>query len=222
VKYSVGAGPGNLTFHVDFDDPNSAYPGPQALAEDLAPIFNAELKALAAAGCEFIQIEDLSAWLLLEGPKNRWVIDVMNAVVDGVDAKLGWHCCLGAAYGNAIHAFEGKIGGILDSMYEVDVDEYVLDFALREMQDVGALRDLPANKAVAVGVVDVRTLQIETEQQIADRMRAALEVVPAERLSFTTDCGMKALHRFNAEGKLRTLAGAVNTVRGEIGAPVAS
>jgi 5-methyltetrahydropteroyltriglutamate--homocysteine methyltransferase len=222
VKYSVGAGPGNLTFHVDFDDPKSAYSGPQELAEDLAPIFNAELKALAAAGCEFIQVEDLSAWLLLEGDKNRWVIDVMNAVVEGVDAKIGWHCCLGAAYGNAIHAFQGRIGEILDQMYEVDVDQYVLDFALREMQDVSVLKDLPADKEVAVGVVDVRTLQIETEAEMADRMRAALDVVGAERLSFTTDCGMKALHRFNAEGKLRTLAGAAKTVRSEVAATAAT
>jgi 5-methyltetrahydropteroyltriglutamate--homocysteine methyltransferase len=220
VKYSVGAGPGNLTFHVDYDAVGSAYKRPQELAEDLAPIFNAELKALAAAGCEFIQVEDLSAWLLLEGEQNRWVIDVMNAVVEGVDAKLAWHCCLGAAYGNAIHAFQGKIGQILDYMYEVEVEQYVLDFALRDMQDIGTLKDLPEDKEVAVGVIDVRTLQIETEDQVADRMRAALEVVPAERLYFGTDCGMKALHRFNAEGKLHTLAGAVQKVRAEIGAGV--
>jgi methionine synthase II (cobalamin-independent) len=220
VKYSVGAGPGNLTFHVDFNAQGTAYKTPRALAEDLAPIFNAELKALAAAGCEFIQVEDLSAWLLLDGPENRWVIDVMNAVVEGVDTKVAWHCCLGAAYGNAIIAFQGKIGQILESMYEVDVEQYVLDFALRDMQDIGTLADLPSDKEVAVGVVDVRTLQIETEEEMADRMRAALEVVPADRLYFSSDCGMKALHRFNAEGKLRTLAGAARKVRAELGATV--
>jgi methionine synthase II (cobalamin-independent) len=222
LKYSVGALPGNLTFHVNFDVPGSAYSGPQELAEDLAPIFNQELKDLVAAGCEYIQVEDLSAWMLLEGEKNRWVIDVMNAVVDGVDAKVAWHCCLGTAAGNTIHAFEGRIGEVLDYMYEVNVEQYVLDFAVREMQDIGALKDLPEDKEVAVGVIDVRTLQIETEEQVADRMRAALEVVPAERLSFTTDCGMKALGRFNAEGKLRTLGGAARTVRSELGASVAT
>jgi 5-methyltetrahydropteroyltriglutamate--homocysteine methyltransferase len=218
LKYSVGALPGNLTFHVNFDVPGSAYSCPQELAEDLAPIFNQELKDLVAAGCEYIQVEDLSAWMLLDGPKNHWVVDIMNAVVDGVDAKLAWHCCLGTAAGNTIHAFEGRIGEVLDYMYEVNVEQYVLDFAVRDMQDIGALRNLPEDKEVAVGVIDVRTLQIETEEQVAGRMRRALEVVPAERLSFTTDCGMKALGRFNAEAKLRTLGGAVRLVRSELGA----
>ncbi len=216
LKYCVGALPGNLTFHVDFNAPGSAYRNAQSLAEDLVPIFHDELRQLVDAGCDYIQLDDLSAWLLLRGAEYRWVIDVLNAIVDGIDAKLAWHCCLGAAYGNSVREFEGQLSRIIDSMYEVNVDQYVLDFALRDMQDIGCLSDLPSDKEVAIGVIDVRTLQIESEGEVAERMRKALEVVPAEQLSFTTDCGMKALHRFNAQGKLHTLAHAANVVRGEL------
>jgi 5-methyltetrahydropteroyltriglutamate--homocysteine methyltransferase len=221
VKYSVGAGPGNLGFHVDYNHPQSVYKTAQELAEDLVPIFNQDLKDLAAAGCDYIQVEDLSIWLMLEGKQNRWVIDIMNAWVEGVDAKVAWHTCLGTAYGNTVKAFEGKTGAILEYMCEVDVEQYVLDFAVRGMQDVGCLKDLPADKEIAVGVIDVRTLQIESEDEVAERMRQVLEIVPAERVYFTTDCGMKALHRFVAQQKLGSLARAARKVRAELGTSAA-
>ncbi|MBE7450727.1 MAG: hypothetical protein HS111_18070 [Kofleriaceae bacterium] len=43
----------------------------------------------------------------------------------------------------------------------VAVDEYVLDFACREMEDADLLRQLPDDKRIAAGVIDVRTLEIE-------------------------------------------------------------
>jgi 5-methyltetrahydropteroyltriglutamate--homocysteine methyltransferase len=222
VKYSVGAGPGNIGFHVDYNHPRSAYKSPRELAEDLVPIFNQLLKDLVAAGCEFIQVEDLSIWMMLEGKQNRWVIDVMKAWVEGVDAKIAWHTCLGTAYGNTLKAFEGKTNQILEYMYEVDVDQYVLDFAVRDMQDVHALKSLPKDKEIAVGVIDVRTLQIESTEEVVERMHKVLEIVPPERVYFTTDCGMKALHRFVAQQKLASLARAARQVRSELPATAAA
>jgi len=216
VKVSVGAGPVNLGFHVDFSAPNSAYRDARELAEDLAPIFNSELRALAAAGCEFIQLEDLGAWLFASDDDPQWVIDVFNATVAGVDAKLGWHCCLGTNYGNTLRSYEGKIGQLLEPMYQVNVDQYVLDFALRDMQDVRALASLPPDKEVAAGVIDVRTLKIESDEKLVERMTKVLDVVPAERVWFTTDCGMKVLPRFVAQQKLKAMVRARDRVRDQL------
>jgi 5-methyltetrahydropteroyltriglutamate--homocysteine methyltransferase len=84
------------------------------------------------------------------------------------------------------------------------------------MRDLDVMRTLPKDKELAAGVIDVRSLQIETSEQVADRMRKVLEVVPAERVSFTTDCGMKALPRVVAMGKLRSLVAAAKIVRAEL------
>lgn len=216
VKVSVGAGPINLGFHVDFDSPESAYRSQRELAEDLVPIFNAELRELVAAGAEAIQLEDLGAWLVLTEPDPHWIVDVMNGWIDGVDALLSWHFCLGAGYGNPNAAFEGQLMRILDPLYEVGVDHYVLDFAWGSMDDVKALRDLPSDKGVQAGVIDIRTLRIESEDEVAERMRKVLEVVPYERVWFTTDCGMKALPRFVAKNKLAALSRAAEAVRAEL------
>jgi 5-methyltetrahydropteroyltriglutamate--homocysteine methyltransferase len=216
VKVSVGAGPVNLGFHVDYSAPDTAYQSQRELAEALAPIFNREMKALASAGCQFIQLEDLGGWLLTSDEDRQWVIDVLNQTVDGVDAKLGWHCCLGSALGNTLRAFEGRLGEILEPMYEVNVDQYVLDFALRDMQDVKGLASLPDDKEVAIGVLDIRTLKIESDQELIDRMHKTLEVVPPEQVWFSTDCGMKSLPRFVAQEKLKAMVRARDVVRGEL------
>ena len=111
---------------------------------------------------------------------------------------------------------------ILPPLYDTIVDQFVLDFALRDMRDVDILATLPPDKEVAAGVVDVRSLQVESAEQIAERMRKVLAIVPAERVWFTTDCGLRALPRFVAFEKLKSMHAAVEIVRGEVREPVAA
>jgi 5-methyltetrahydropteroyltriglutamate--homocysteine methyltransferase len=220
VKVSVGAGPINLTYHVYFDEPDSFYTDDRALVDDLVPIFNAEMKEIVAAGATFLQYEDLGAWHPIikdDDSAAEWVVDVVNRTIDGVEAKIAWHFCLGNASGNAqTSVFGGQLERILPPLYETHVDQFVLDFALRDMRDVSILSTLPADKEVAAGVIDVRTLQIESADEVAARMRKVLEVVPAERVSFTTDCGMRVLPRLVAKEKLRSLVRGAQIVRGEL------
>ncbi|MEY2535339.1 MAG: 2-hydroxypropyl-CoM lyase [bacterium] len=217
VKVSIGAGPPNLGFHVDYKAPDSAYTSQRELAEDLAPIFNQELKDLVAAGAEYLQLEDLGGWLLTPDNKDgEWVIDVMNAWVDGVDAKLAWHCCLGTGYGNAVHGLKEALPLIVENMYRVNVEQLVLDFALRDMADVHALKDMPKDREVQAGVIDVRTLQIETDDEIVARIHKLLDVVPAEQVYLSTDCGLKALPRFCAKEKIHALVRSARRVRAEL------
>jgi 5-methyltetrahydropteroyltriglutamate--homocysteine methyltransferase len=216
LKVSVGAGPPNLTYHVDFNHPESAYSDARRLAEDLVPIFNSDLKDLVAHGADYIQIEDLGAWMLALDGDNDWVLDVLNAWVDGVDAKLAWHCCLGAGYGNTFRAVEDALPRVLERWMAVNVDEYALDFALRDMADVKALRNVPAPKRVQAGVIDIRTLYIESDDEIVARIHKVLEHIEPERVTLSTDCGLKALPRFCAYEKLRALCRAAARVRAEL------
>ncbi len=222
IKVSVGAGPPNLTYHVDFNAPGSKYKEARQLAEDLVPIFNEDLKDLAARGADFIQIEDLGAWMLAWDDDAGWVIDVLNAWIEGVDAKIAWHCCLGAGYGNTFRSVEDALPRVLERWQAVNVEQFALDFALRDMVDVGALKELDDDREVQVGVIDIRSLYIETDDEIVERIHKVLDVVPAERVYLTTDCGLKALPRFVAHEKLRALARAAKRVRAELGAPVAA
>ena len=115
------------------------------------------------------------------------------------------------------HSFtHGGYANVLHHYLDAPVHEYVLDFACREMRDVDVLKRLPKDKHVAAGVVDVRSLEVEAPEQIAERIRRVLEHVPADRVVLTTDCGMKQLPRYCAFHKLRSLAEAAKLVRAEL------
>ena len=141
-----------------------------------------------------------------------------GARVDGVDAKIAWHFCYGNAWGNRLAGlFPAGYEAVLPYFYDLPIDQFVLDFANRDMVDIAALEDLPKDKEVAIGVIDVRTSMVETPEEVAERIRKVIAVVLPERVYSTTDCGMKPLSRMVARMKLKALADGAKIVRQELG-----
>lgn len=221
IKACVGAGPVQLSTLVHYRG------GPikdrYELSHALAGIFAAEIRDLIDAGCQHIQLEDLGAWMpTLAADKAReyaWVKAVVNETLAAVPAgvRRSWHFCFGNVWGNKMQGMTAAgYSTVLPHYLDVDVDEYVLDFACREMADAAFLADLPRGKSVAVGVIDVRTLEIEPPEQVAERIRKVLVHVPAERVTLTTDCGMKQLPRYCAIEKLKSLVAGAAIVRREL------
>jgi methionine synthase II (cobalamin-independent) len=217
IKACVGAGPVQLSTLAHFQ--GGPIKNRYALAHALAGVFNAEIKELVEAGCRHVQLEDLGAWIpTLSGEKDfAWVNDVVRETLDGVDAHTSWHFCLGNAWGNRMKGM--TVGGyprVLPHYFDAKVDEFVLDFACREMEGVEVLADMPKDKRVAAGVIDVRSLEIEAPEQVAERVRKVLEFIEPERVTLTTDCGMKQLPRPCALEKLRSLVLGAQIVRREL------
>jgi 5-methyltetrahydropteroyltriglutamate--homocysteine methyltransferase len=218
IKVSVGAGPVNLAWHVYFKH----YKDARELSYALVPIFNAEMKELVAAGAKYLQIEDLGAWLpLFTGNKDdyKWIKDVIEKCCEGVDAKIGWHFCFGNAWGNDIlsQAFPEGYQTVLPYFFDTKgIDEFVLDYANRDMSGVDFLKNLPKNVGVQCGVLDIRTNMIESPKQVADRIKKVLAVVSPDKVTLSTDCGMKPLSRYVARAKLKALVDGAAMVRGEL------
>lgn len=218
IKACVGAGPVQLSTLAHFRA------GPiknrYQLSEALADVFNAEIRELMEAGCRHIQLEDLGAWMpFLSGEKDYgWVRDIVNRTLAGTEGvQTSWHFCKGNAWGNQLHGMTaGGYGEVLPHYYDVDVDQYVLDFACREMEDAVLLADIPADKSVAVGVIDVRSLEIEPPEIVAQRIRKVLKHIEPSRVTLTTDCGMKQLPRPCARQKLCALVAGAAIVRAEL------
>ncbi|HXH24310.1 MAG TPA: hypothetical protein VNI78_03610 [Vicinamibacterales bacterium] len=218
VKVSVGAGPINLAWHVYFKH----YKDARELSFALAPIFNAEMKDLVAAGAKYLQLEDLGAWMpLFTGNKDdyKWVREVIEQCCDGVNAKIGWHFCFGNAWGNDIlsQTFPDGYETVLPYFFETKgIDEFVLDYANREMRNVEFLKNLPPNVGLQIGVLDIRTSMIESPQKVAERIRKVISAVPPEKVTLSTDCGMKPLSRYVAKMKLKALVDGAAIVRSEL------
>jgi 5-methyltetrahydropteroyltriglutamate--homocysteine methyltransferase len=218
IKVSVGAGPVNLAWHVYFEH----YKNAKELSYALVPVFNAEMKQLVEAGATYLQMEDLGAWLpLFTGdPKDyTWIKDVIAQCCDGVKAEIGWHFCFGNAWGNDLLSanFPQAYQTVLPHLFDTPgITQFVLDYANRDMAGIEFLKNVPKDKSVQVGVLDVRSNAIETPKVIADRVRRVLAHVPADRLTLSTDCGMKPLARMVAKMKLASLTEGAAIVRAEV------
>ncbi|MCW2996471.1 MAG: 5-methyltetrahydropteroyltriglutamate--homocysteine S-methyltransferase, partial [Solirubrobacterales bacterium] len=89
-------------------------------------------------------------------------------------------------------------------------------FARKGDEDLALLGQFGWDRAVGLGVVDVKTDEVEPADLIATRITRALEVVPAERLIVNPDCGLRHLRPDVARAKLRAMVDGTAAVRGTL------
>jgi 5-methyltetrahydropteroyltriglutamate--homocysteine methyltransferase len=94
------------------------------------------------------------------------------------------------------------------------VQQVSIEAAQAEL-DLSVLRALP-NKTIVLGVLNLGDRTVETPEQVAGRIRAALQYVPPARLVVAPDCGMKYLPREVADAKLAAMVAGTRLVRGEL------
>jgi 5-methyltetrahydropteroyltriglutamate--homocysteine methyltransferase len=208
--------PGPVTFLGPIE-PGSAYgaDGLARLLADLVRIVNAELRALARAGADRIQLDEPSLARLPHDLPLAAAVAAINGALANVPGRLAVHVCYG---NNAGRPFaERSLARLLPALRTLQCAELVLEFANRELAEVERLRELADVCDIAAGVVDVKSFYVETPEDVAARIRRVLEFVPSARLSVTADCGFSALPRWLARAKLRALVAGARLVRAELG-----
>jgi 5-methyltetrahydropteroyltriglutamate--homocysteine methyltransferase len=208
TKYCI-TGPHSLTKRIR----NEYYPSEEALATDLARVMNLELKELVKAGARRIQIDEpyYSGF-----PEDlTWGVKVLNTLVEGVEAKLALHICYGNRYGKP--SWEGSYRYLFPRILDARVQQLTLEFARRGGEDLDLFREFDAPFELGVGVIDVKSHEVETPNMVAERIRRALEIVPAERMFLLPDCGLVHLPRDVAFAKLRAMVEGTRLVRKELG-----
>jgi 5-methyltetrahydropteroyltriglutamate--homocysteine methyltransferase len=182
----------------------------RALAMDLAVAVNEEVRDLFAAGADVVQIDE--PWVQSRPDEAReYAVEAIDRALEGIDGTTALHSCFGYA-----HLVADRPAGypILGELNDCAADELVIEAAQPNL-DPAVLEQLP-DKVIALGVVSLGDLEVEPVDVIADRIRAALRHVDAERLQIAPDCGMKYLRRDVAVGKLRAMVQAAKIVREEL------
>jgi 5-methyltetrahydropteroyltriglutamate--homocysteine methyltransferase len=208
VKVSI-TGPHSLVKRIR----NAHYPSEEAFALDLARVMNLELRELVRAGASDIQIDEPYYSGFPEDV--AWGVRAINALVEGVQARVSLHVCYGNRYGKP--SWEGSYRYLLPAVLDARVQQLTLEFARRGEDDVALFRDVEPPLVIGLGVVDVKTHEVETPGVVAERIRQALDVLPAERLAINPDCGLVHLPRDVAFGKLGAMVEGARLVRRELG-----
>jgi 5-methyltetrahydropteroyltriglutamate--homocysteine methyltransferase len=138
----------------------------------------------------------------------RYGIKSINRALEGIAGPTAIHLCFG--YANAVRD-KPNAYSFLGPLADSAVDQISIEAAQPKL-DLGQLGDI-AKKIVVIGVLDLSTRTVETPELVAERIRAALAHVPAERLMPAPDCGMKYVPRAVAFAKLKALADGAALVR---------
>ncbi len=187
-----------------------------AVTECLIPIVNAELKALAAEGVGFLQIDEPS--FACHPDNSDRFLDVVSRTVEGVNAYISMHMCFGNYRARAVGWRSYR--PLFPHIGRARVQQLAMEFASREMAEIELLAQLPESMDVAVGLVDVKNTWIEPPELVAERLRTVLKYVDPARVSVTPDCGFSQTARHVATAKAKAMVDGVRLVRDEWRGPV--
>ncbi len=179
----------------------------------LLPIVNNEMKQLVQAGVDFIQLDEPSFACHPQYPEQ--FLDVIARTVAGVNAKISMHMCFGNYRGRAVGW--RSYAPLFPHLASAKVHQLALEFASREMAEIGLLKQIPAPMEVAVGLIDVKNTWIEPPELVAQRLRETLKYIEPERVHVTPDCGFSQTARPIAQKKLANMVEGVRMVRRELG-----
>ncbi len=185
-------------------------------AMDYAAALNEEIHDLVKAGVDVIQIDEPYMQARLENAR-KFAIPAIDRALEGVQVTTVLHTCFG--YGVLVGNKDSETYqayAFLEELRDSAVDQISIEAAQPKL-DLSVLSRM-GDKTIMLGVIDCGTEEVETVETVAERIRAALQHLPPERLVLAPDCGMKYLSRTAAFGKLKAMADAAGVVRSEIGA----
>jgi 5-methyltetrahydropteroyltriglutamate--homocysteine methyltransferase len=184
------------------------------LLADLVAIVNAECRALAAAGADFIQIDEPH-----HGMYAGTVHDVthgINEAVAGVGAKIAVHVCFGNLYGRPFSAVR-DYRNLFPVLGDLKASQVVLEFANRGLDDPARFKEWPRHLELGAGVIDVKAFKSETAEDVAERIRAILAAgIAPDKLWVNPDCGFWETPRWVVKQKLAALVKGAEIVRREL------
>ncbi len=191
---------------------NEFYKDADEMVMDYAVAVNAEAHDLVAAGADIVQLDE--PWLRNDpDAAKRIAVKAINRALEGLRVPTIVHLCFG--YAALVPGETKPVGYSFLPQLADSVAEQISIEAAQPRLDLGVLKDL-APKKVLLGVLDLNDAKAETPQVVAERIRAGLEHVPADKLIPAPDCGMKYLPREVAFAKLKALSEGAAIARKEL------
>ena len=190
---------------------NEYYENPRELAFDLSAALNYEVRALAAAGCRYIQIDEpLFARNVTRALD--YGIECLDRCFDGVPEAVTrvMHMCCGypdhlddEEYPKADPEVYFRLAAAVDrsTVHQISIED------AHRYNDLTLLEEF-RQSTVILGMVAIAQSRIESESEISARLKASLNHIDRERLIAAPDCGLAMLGRDRAMAKLQAMCAA--------------
>jgi len=191
---------------------DKAYPNRDALAEDLVRVLREEAQALLDGGAQIVQFDEpvltevvfsrpsatggrsfmcgaLGAKLAPE-EELEFAGRLINAVVAGLPRdRIALHVCRGNWSRDEAVALTGPYTPLVPLFRTLPVGTFFLEMATPRAGELSALRELPPDSRLGLGVVNQKLDRVESVEQIVAQAEAAVAIFGPERVFLNPDCG---------------------------------
>lgn len=189
------------------------YPDLDQFWDDLSAAYAAEIDALAAAGCTYLQIDDTSL-AYLNDPREReemagkggdpahqherYVRQVNAAIANRPDTMaVTVHLCRGNFRSSWVAS--GGYDFVAEALFgDLQVDGFFLEYDDERSGGFEPLRFVPPGKKVVLGLVTSKRGELEDKDVLKRRIEEASRHVPLEQLCLSPQCGFSSTLEGNA------------------------
>ena len=184
-------------------DPN-VYPDIQEFWNDIAVAYQEEIAGIAATGCDYIQIDDVSfAYLCDEnicqqiandGEDPKRLPELYTKIINTLTSKrpkdmtLTIHTCRGNH--ESMWMASGGYDAVAETFFTTaDVDGFFLEYDTERAGGFEPLRFVPKGKKVVLGLVSSKEAAIESKDALKRRIEEATKFIPLDQLCISPQCG---------------------------------
>ena len=192
------------------------YPRMEEFYADLGAAYNQAVKAFYAAGCRYLQLDDISFAYLCDPEQRKMLKErgddpekqpqiyagmVREALNDKPkDLTISMHLCRGNFRSTFVAS--GGYEPIADTLFNtMPVDAYFMEWDTERSGGFEPLRFLPKGKTVVLGLVTSKTGALEKKADILRRIEEAQKYASLDQLCLSPQCGFASTEEGN------TLAG---------------
>lgn len=189
---------------------DKAYPDRETLAEDVVRVLREEAEALLAAGARLVQFDEpVLTEVVFSRPTGgrsfmcgalgekrgadeelAFAGRLITAVVGGLPRdRIALHVCRGNWSRDESVALTGPYTPLVPLLKTLPVGTFFLEMATPRAGELAALRDLPVESKLGLGVVNQKLDQVESVEEIVSRAEAAVAIFGPERVLLNPDCG---------------------------------
>lgn len=192
--------------------PAAVYPDLDEFFDDLGYTYRQMVRALADAGCRYLQLDETSLAYLCDPEQRQSLADrgedpaelmrsyirAVNIAVSDVpeDMTVTMHMCRGNNRSNW-HASGGYDYIAEWAFQHINVDGFLLEYDTERAGGFEPLRHVPAGKRVVLGLLTTKNGTLEDRDAILRRLEEATRHLPAERLCLGPQCGFASIDKGN-------------------------
>jgi len=205
--------PSSLHFRYGRDAvPQSIYPSMDGFYRDLGESYHQVVQAFAAAGCRYLQLDEVNLAYLCDPALRKVIADrgedpatlpqtyagMINAALAGIpsDMTITMHLCRGNFRSSFVAS--GGYEPIAELLFNgIDVQGYFMEYDSDRAGGFEPLRFLPKGKTVVLGLVTSKSGALEGKDAIKRRIEEAAKFVDLDQLCLSPQCGFASTEEGN-------------------------